>query len=65
MTTHITAAIIKDFLVQDQNQGFPRIRILLEKPTAVTWADAPGVEVLVESNPELNPSVKDIWGVSS
>jgi hypothetical protein len=31
-----------------------RVKICLEKPTAVTFAEAPVVEILVDSNPDIN-----------
>jgi len=37
----------------DVPQSFPRIKISLEKPTAVTLADAPVVELLIDTNDEL------------
>lgn len=37
------------------------MRISLEKPTAVTFADAPVVEVLVDSDPTKNKHVNDLW----
>jgi hypothetical protein len=35
-----------------------RIKICLEKPTAVTFADAPAVEVLVDSDRNVNSFVE-------
>jgi len=38
-----------------------RIRISLEKPTAVTFADAPVVEMLMDSDPAENHVAESLW----
>ncbi|PBP22643.1 hypothetical protein BUE80_DR006561 [Diplocarpon rosae] len=39
----------------------PRIKISLSKPTAVTFADAPTVEMMVDSDPNVNELACRIW----
>ncbi len=41
--------------------NYQRIRICLEKPTAVTFADAPAVEVLIDSNPQKSEVAARLW----
>lgn len=44
-----------------QAEKYPRFTISLSKPTAVTFADAPTIEILVDSNPQNNKSVAILW----
>jgi hypothetical protein len=44
-----------------QSWNYQRIRISLSKPTAVTFADAPSVSVLVDSDPSKSQEVKELW----
>jgi hypothetical protein len=41
--------------------GFPIVKVALEKPTAVTMADAPCVELTVETDPTKNSAMKELW----
>jgi hypothetical protein len=41
--------------------NYQRIRIALEKPTAVMFADAPVVEIMLDSDPSKNEDVRSIW----
>lgn len=50
-----------NFYIHAESDFYKRIRVCLEKPTAVTFADAPAVEVLVHSSPEVNSSVANLW----
>lgn len=46
---------------QDGGSGpLERIRICLQKPTAVILADAPAVEVLVDSDPGINAFTREL-----
>lgn len=68
MTTKLTSVVIQNYLspllrLLDTEQTHslksrPYLRILLEKPTAVTLADAPGVEVFVDLGAE---GLKELW----
>jgi hypothetical protein len=71
---HLSTKIIKYFLIPhfpdslraDVLEGrgkhnHQRICISLEKPTAVMFADAPVVEVLVDSDPSKSEVVKALW----
>jgi len=41
---------------------YPRIRVKLEKPTAVTFADAPMIEMLVDADPYKGDKLaKEMW----
>jgi hypothetical protein len=44
-----------------QGYNHQRVRIRLEKPTAVMFADAPAVEILVDSDPKVNRDVESLW----
>lgn len=74
LASHISQRIIIYFLIPhypaDQQEdtknplpgwNYQRIRIKLEKPTAVTFADAPVVEMLVDSDPKINKDVGSLW----
>ncbi len=37
------------------------MRIRLEKPTAVMFADSPAVEMLVDSDPRVNRDIEGLW----
>lgn len=39
----------------------PRIKISLSKPTAVMFADAPTVEMMLDSDPESNEVARSVW----
>ena len=59
LATHVGRRILKYFLspiVVHRGGGgtHERIKICLEKPTAVTFAEAPAVEILIDSNPDVN-----------
>lgn len=41
--------------------NYQRIRICLSKPTAVTFADAPSVSILLDSDPSKSQDVKELW----
>jgi hypothetical protein len=67
LAAHVAQYLVKYFVdtyffeVQDSRK-FPRLRIALSKPTAVTLADAPTVEVLVDTDPAVNKSMAEVWG---
>lgn len=44
---------------------FPNVKISLEKPTAVMYADAPCVELLIPSHPQRNKDAKGLWLTSA
>ncbi|KAL3424859.1 FolB domain-containing protein [Phlyctema vagabunda] len=54
LAVHIGQRVIKYFLFprQQLDNSLQNIKICLEKPTAVTWADAPAVEMLLSSDLE-------------
>lgn len=58
LATHVGQRIIKYFLIPRTSHStggpYERIKICLEKPTAVTFADAPAVEILVDADPSIN-----------
>jgi hypothetical protein len=58
LAAQVSHRIIQYFLIPRTCHGddgpLERIKICLEKPTAVTIADAPAVEILVEADPALN-----------
>lgn len=41
--------------------NIPKIRIALAKPTAVMFADAPVIEVLLETDPLKSKALREIW----
>ncbi|KAH8754237.1 Dihydroneopterin aldolase-domain-containing protein [Hyaloscypha finlandica] len=41
--------------------NYQRIRLSLSKPTAVTFADAPSVSTLLDSDPSTSQEVKELW----
>lgn len=74
LTSYLGAAITKHFI--DENYvsfaiesilagngtpSFPKIRIALAKPTAVMFADAPVVQVLLETDPFRSQAVRQLW----
>ncbi|CAG8971682.1 hypothetical protein HYALB_00003150 [Hymenoscyphus albidus] len=70
LAKHLGERIISCFIIpytrtEAQNSEdtwvFPCIKICLEKPTAVTFADAPMVEAVVYSHPEKNEYAKALW----
>lgn len=50
-----------DCLAGAGEHNHQRIRISLEKPTAVMFAEAPMVEVLIDSDPTKSKAVSDLW----
>ncbi|TVY41263.1 Folic acid synthesis protein [Lachnellula subtilissima] len=61
LAMHVGERIMKYFVCPICRSGIdPRITISLSKPTAVTFADAPVVEITLETNPGLNPTMKPI-----
>jgi hypothetical protein len=60
---HVGERILKYFVIPICKFGIhPQITISLEKPTAVTFADAPVVEITIDSDPDKNPMTKSMWG---
>jgi hypothetical protein len=45
-----------------QSNVFSNVRICLEKPSAVTFADAPSIEILRSSDPNEDKDAERIWG---
>ena len=41
---------------------FSNVRIRLEKPSAITFADAPSIEVLRSSDPHEDKDAERLWG---
>lgn len=58
---HVGERIVKYFVLPFCIGIDPRITISLEKPTAVTFADAPVVEVTLETGPDRNPMMEAIY----
>jgi len=66
LLSHLSRIIITYFIIPRFSQLpntalYPRIKISIEKPTAVTFADAPVVEILVDSDPQKDPDAKALW----
>jgi hypothetical protein len=66
LTSYLTTKIIQEFLSKydfekETGNDYPRLRIILEKPTAVTFADAPAVEVFVDTNPTSSKEIAKAW----
>lgn len=49
------------FVPPDLDGTYERIKIRLEKPTAVTFADSPAIEVLIDSNPGSSQEMALLW----
>jgi hypothetical protein len=47
-------------MMQDSIRPSPKVRVSLEKPIAVTFADAPVVEMMLDSAPFQD--VLELWG---
>jgi hypothetical protein len=77
LATHLSARIIKYFIyaytpylqgpvspisATHHSNDFGNVRICLEKPSAVTFADAPSVETLRSSNPHEDKDAERLWG---
>jgi hypothetical protein len=62
---HLGHRLVKHFAIPQfggiRNEIYPRFKISLAKPTAVMFADAPTVEMLVDSNPAVNKAVEKLW----
>ncbi|KAI9053411.1 hypothetical protein LZ554_002369 [Drepanopeziza brunnea f. sp. 'monogermtubi'] len=43
-------------------RNYPRIKIALSKPTAVTFAEAPTVEMAVDADPGASEIARRVWG---
>ncbi|RDL36888.1 uncharacterized protein BP5553_06240 [Venustampulla echinocandica] len=73
LATHLGDRINECFILptgaavinSDGTYLFPDIKICLEKPTAVTFADAPTVELLVHSDPLKNKTTEKFYEVSA
>ncbi|CAG8955473.1 hypothetical protein HYFRA_00010340 [Hymenoscyphus fraxineus] len=70
LAKHLGERIISCFIIpytqkEAQNSEdtwvFPCVKICLEKPTAVTFADAPMVEAVVHAHPEKNVYARSLW----
>ena len=66
LLSHLSRIIITYFIIPRFSQLpntplYPKIKVSFEKPTAVTFADAPVVEILVDSDPQKDPDVKALW----
>lgn len=66
LTSYLTTKIIREFLSKynfekEAANDYPKLRIILEKPTAVTFADAPAVEVFVDTNPTSSKEITKAW----
>ncbi|CZS91506.1 uncharacterized protein RAG0_02109 [Rhynchosporium agropyri] len=51
-----------DISDKPQLDNYPLIRIYLSKPTAVTFADAPTVSMVVDSDPGNSEVAREVWG---
>ncbi|TVY73390.1 hypothetical protein LSUE1_G005424 [Lachnellula suecica] len=70
LAAHVGMRIIKYFLIplyvsQSSATKDYQITMSFEKPTAVTFADAPVVEMTLESDPSKNPAAKILWDSAS
>jgi len=66
LLSHLSRTILTYFIIPRFSQLpntplYPKIKISIEKPTAVTFADAPVVEILVDSDPQKDPDAKALW----
>lgn len=76
LATHLSARIIKYFIyaynpafqrprIQSssthRSSVFSNVRVCLEKPSAVIFADAPSVEILRSSNPHEDKDAERLW----
>jgi hypothetical protein len=64
LASHVGQRVIQYFFIPLYKNGvflnYPRIHICLEKPTAVMFADAPAIEVLIESDPAKNQTISGL-----
>ena len=61
---HVGQRITRCFLVPHYKSSAKKnylITISLEKPTAVTFADAPMVEMTLDSDPDKDPKMEALW----
>jgi len=65
---HVGERILKYFVIPIRRPGkfgmYHQIMISLSKPTAVTFADAPVVEMTIDSDPYRNPRMQ-AWFVNN
>ncbi|EPE28017.1 Tetrahydrobiopterin biosynthesis enzymes-like protein [Glarea lozoyensis ATCC 20868] len=71
LASHLCHLIIEKFVVANPEYpsltkiwGYPVVKVGLEKPTAVTMADAPCVELVVDTDPTKNSITKGLWDAS-
>jgi hypothetical protein len=64
LAAHVSHRVIKYFLIptahKSDSSPRERIKLCFEKPTAVTFADAPAVEILVDSDVRVNSFTKTL-----
>ena len=76
LAAYLCQLIIEDYVIPvyrseqkdstDSLRDYPTVKVALEKPTAVMMADAPCVELIVDSSPDRNPDIESLWsGVGS
>ncbi|CAL3962218.1 unnamed protein product [Diplocarpon coronariae] len=58
---HLTSAHLAPTTSPSKPLNYPRIKISLSKPTAVTFADAPTVEMIADSDPCVNQLANRAW----
>jgi dihydroneopterin aldolase len=66
LTSHLSHIIVKEFILPNHSslgENFPLLNIALEKPTAVTMADAPCVELRVDTNPNKSKEMGELWKI--
>jgi hypothetical protein len=64
---HLGHRIIQYFIITGMGKTslkpnqYPLIRISLAKPSAVMFADAPVIEILLDSGPDVSAFIKSLW----
>ncbi len=62
LSTHLARRVIKHFVYQyTPKVHASRVRIILKKPSAVTFAESPVVEVNWTSDPSVDLRCKSLW----
>ena len=63
LATHLSKRIIKYFIYpySPGQEIFSQVRISLEKPSAIRFADAPAIEIIRTSDPRLDTDSKKLY----
>jgi Dihydroneopterin aldolase len=63
LATHLSKRVIKYFIYpySPGQEIFSQVRICLEKPSAIMFADAPAIEIIRSSDPSLDVESKKLY----